>query len=75
MALIDATVVPGTRATIYTDKGPVHGVFGRKPIHLQKGEERTRPRFDLKEMWIDTERKTRKLPKSSLRSVIPLPTP
>ena len=50
---IDATVVPGTRATIHTNKGPIHGIFGRKPIHLQKGEERTRPKFEVKDMWID----------------------
>lgn len=57
---IDATVVPGTRATIYTDKGQIHGVFGRKPIHLQTGEERSRPKFDLKDMWIDIGAKDQK---------------
>ncbi|MCI5066080.1 M42 family metallopeptidase [bacterium] len=50
---IDATVVPGSRATIHTDKGPIHGVFGRKPIHLQSAEERSRPKYELQKCWID----------------------
>jgi len=57
---IDATVVPGTRVTLHTSKGPIHGIFGRKPIHLQSQEERTRPKFQLKDMWIDIGAKSEK---------------
>ena len=37
---VDAGVVPGSLVTIYNKKGKVEGVFGRKPIHKQKAEER-----------------------------------
>ncbi len=63
---IDATVVPGTRATIHTGKGPITGVFGRKPIHLQKGEERTRPKYELQKMWIDIGAKDEKEAKKQI---------
>lgn len=57
---IDVTVVPGSRCTIHTNKGEIPGVFGRKPIHLQKGEERTRPKFELERQWIDIGAKDKK---------------
>ncbi|MCB0320059.1 MAG: M42 family metallopeptidase [Bdellovibrionales bacterium] len=57
---IDATVTPGTLVTIHTSKGSIPGVFGRKPIHLQEAEERTRPKFELKSMWIDIGAKDQK---------------
>lgn len=50
---IDATVLPGSRVTIHTRKGPVEGVIGRKPIHLMKEEERSKAKIELTELWID----------------------
>ncbi len=50
---IDASVCPGSHVTIYGDKGPVAGVFGRKPIHAQEGDERKNMKVDLDKMWID----------------------
>ena len=49
---IDKLVVPGSEVEVLGAKGPVHGVIGKKPIHLQKNEERDKA-IDLKDMWID----------------------
>jgi putative aminopeptidase FrvX len=69
---IDATVVPGSRCTVHTSDGPIHGVFGRKPIHLQEGEERTRPKFELKNMWIDIGAKDEKEAKKKVQIGTPV---
>lgn len=37
---IDPHLTPGKRITIQTQKGPVPGVFGKKPIHLMDTKER-----------------------------------
>lgn len=50
---IDPGVLQGTHVTIYGEKGPVTGVFGRKPIHHQTGEERASMKLDLTRLWID----------------------
>ncbi len=50
---IDATVLPGTRVTIHTRKGPVEGVIGRKPVHLMKQEERGQAKIEIQDLWID----------------------
>jgi len=49
----DLTVLPGSRVTIPTRDGMVDGVIGRKPIHLMKPEERTAPKIDIADLWID----------------------
>lgn len=49
---IDPLTLPGTSVEILTAHGPIPGVIGRKPIHLQTPEERkTVP--EPKDMWID----------------------
>lgn len=50
---IDPTVLPGSRVTVHTAKGPVEGVIGRKPIHLMKQEERGQGKVELTDLWID----------------------
>jgi len=50
---IDMTVLPGSRVTVHTKKGPVEGVIGRKPIHLMKPEERNTGKVELSDLWID----------------------
>jgi endoglucanase len=50
---IDAGVVPGAHATVHTKNGPITGVFGRKPIHFQTNEERSKMTLELKKMWLD----------------------
>ncbi|MBI4581775.1 MAG: M42 family metallopeptidase [Planctomycetes bacterium] len=50
---VDPTVLPGTRVTVQTKKGPVPGVIGRKPVHLMKPEERGQAKIELQDLWID----------------------
>ena len=50
---IDNTVLPGSRLTIHTKKGPVEGVIGRKPIHLMKPEERNNGKIELPDLVVD----------------------
>lgn len=50
---IDAGVLPGSVVTIHTKSGPVPGLIGRKPIHLQQPEERSKVITDLSKLWID----------------------
>ena len=50
---IDPGVLHGAHVTIHSESGEVHGIFGRKPIHMQSGEERDRLKLDLEKMWID----------------------
>lgn len=50
---IDTAIVSGLRVVIHTRRGPVPGVIGRKPIHLQKPEERKGEPKDLSQMWVD----------------------
>jgi endoglucanase len=56
---VDPAVVSGQRVTIHGQKGPVLGVFGRKPIHLLEAEERGKP-VKLHELWIDIGARNRK---------------
>lgn len=57
---MDVGVLHGARVTIHSEKGPVEGVFGRKPVHLQTGEERDKTRNDLDKLWIDIGAKNRR---------------
>lgn len=57
---IDFGVVPGSRATIHTEKGKVEAVFGRKPIHMQKAEERQKMKLGSDENWLDIGAKDKK---------------
>jgi endoglucanase len=50
---IDGGVLPGATVVIHSDKGPVNGVIGRKPIHLQKAEERQKMSLEIEKYWID----------------------
>lgn len=49
---IDGAVLLGERVTIHAAEGPILGVFGRKPIHLQTTQELTQLPA-TKSMWID----------------------
>ncbi len=57
---VDAGVVPGSLVTIYGKKGDIQGVFGRKPIHKQKAEERKSLKIDINDSWIDVGAKNQK---------------
>ena len=49
----DPVVLPGTHLTVHTARGPISGVFGRKPIHSQKPEERGQGKVLINDLWID----------------------
>ena len=57
----DPVIWPGTIVTIYTEKnGEIPGVIGRKPIHLQKPEERGQGKITIDDLWIDIGAKDKK---------------
>jgi endoglucanase len=37
---VDAHLTPGKRVTVHTEKGPLRGVIGKKPIHLMEAKDR-----------------------------------
>ncbi len=49
---IDKLNVPSSEVNIITENGYVHGVIGKKPIHLLKIQERDKA-IELNDMWID----------------------
>jgi len=57
---IDGGVLFGAHITIRGKNGPVSGVVGRKPIHMQKPEERKKASIETDKMWIDIGAKNKK---------------
>lgn len=57
---IDVGVLHAARVTIHTEKGPVEGLVGRKPIHAQSAEERDKTKNDIERIWIDIGAKNKK---------------
>ncbi len=56
---IDLTIMPGSRVHVHSDKKPVLGVVGKKPIHLLTPEERKKtPKAH--DLWIDIGAKNKK---------------
>jgi tetrahedral aminopeptidase len=49
---VDPSVLDGQRVVVHGRHGPVHGVIGRKAIHLTDEEERGKP-LKMHELWID----------------------
>ena len=49
----DPVVLPGTHVTVHAEQGPIDGIFGRKPIHHQKPDERGHGKVNLDDLWID----------------------
>lgn len=49
---IDKLNIPGLEVDVITENGMVHGVIGKKPIHLLKPKERDQA-VDLTDLWID----------------------
>lgn len=56
---VDPHVVAGQRVYVYTKKGPIYGVLGRKAIHLLEADERKKV-TEIKNMWIDIGAKDKK---------------
>ncbi|NLF39708.1 M42 family metallopeptidase [bacterium] len=48
----DEGIVPGRRVVIHTAGGPVHGVIGKKAVHLMKEDDRKKP-SRISDLWID----------------------
>ena len=48
---IDTDLLPGRRVEIQTEKGVVNGIFGKKAIHLTKGEEKKK--LSIEDVWLD----------------------
>ncbi len=49
---IDPAVLPGSPVKILNERGIVHGVIGKKPIHLMEENERGKA-MQIKDFWID----------------------
>lgn len=49
---IDPATLPGSKVVVHTADGPLPGVIGQKPIHLQSADERGK-KIELKRLWID----------------------
>lgn len=48
---IDTDLLPGRKVEIHTAKGVVSGIFGKKAIHLIKGEEKKK--LGIEDVWLD----------------------
>lgn len=67
---IDEQCLPGAQVIIQThDGGRINGVIGKKPIHLQKTEER-KSTVEVHHIWVDTG-----LPAGEVRSRIAIASP
>ena len=57
---IDVGVLPGSHVVVHGKGGSVPGVIGRKPIHMQSGDERNILKLDIEKIWIDIGAKNQK---------------
>lgn len=57
---MDIGVLHGARITIHSEKGPVEGIVGRKPIHAQSADERDKTKNDIEKIWLDIGAKNKK---------------
>ncbi|NLK50781.1 MAG: M42 family metallopeptidase [Candidatus Cloacimonetes bacterium] len=48
----DVNLLPGLRVDIYHGENLVRGIFGRKPVHMMRGDEGS-PKLKLEDLWID----------------------
>lgn len=56
---VDPSLLPGLKVDIYTKKGKIRGVVGRKAIHMMEKEEKSKsPK--MKDLWIDIGAKDKK---------------
>lgn len=56
---MDVGVLAGSNVTIHSSEGAIDGVIGRKAIHQQSAEERTKV-SDIKKLWVDIGASSRK---------------
>lgn len=56
---VDTSLVPGQRVVIHSYRGNVHGIIGKKPIHLMDDEDRKKE-VKIHNLWIDIGAKNKK---------------
>ena len=49
---LDPSILPGSRVVVHAKHGPIHGVIGRKPVHILKPEERG-AKSEVRDLWVD----------------------
>lgn len=57
---VDVGVLHASKVTVHGERGPISGIIGRKPIHLQSAEERDRTKNDIEKIWIDIGARSRR---------------
>lgn len=50
---IDVGALHASRVTVHTENGPIRGIIGRKPVHMQSADERDKTKNDIEKIWID----------------------
>jgi putative aminopeptidase FrvX len=56
---VDPSLLPGLKVDIYTKKGKIRGVIGRKAIHMMEKEEKNKD-LKIKDLWVDIGAKDKK---------------
>jgi len=55
----DVNLLPGLRVDIHTNKGIVRGLFGKKAVHMMRGDGDA-PKLKIEDVWIDIGAKDKK---------------
>lgn len=50
---IDVGALHASKVTVHSETGPIAGIIGRKPIHMQSADERDKTKNDIEKIWID----------------------
>jgi endoglucanase len=58
----DVNMLPGLRVDIHHNDNIVHGIIGKKPIHLLRNSDEP-SKLKLEDLWIDIVLETKKMPK------------
>lgn len=57
---VDVAVAQGQRLIVHNQKAPVHGVIGRKPVHLARKDDGGEKHLKVHDLWIDIGARNRK---------------
>ncbi len=72
---VDINLVSARRVVIHSEDGPVLGVVGRKPIHLQDPQARANQKLEWHNLWIDIGAPDRKKAQKRVRLGDPVTFP
>jgi endoglucanase len=50
---VDLGVLYGAKVIVLGKKGPIPGIIGRKPLHIQSADERSKTSHDIAKIWVD----------------------